>query len=80
MAIQADVHALQNIPEAYTRANKAAMVVPNLSAVDATQLGVSSGAHKVMRELDQNVIDEQQREIDQMREWRATWYPNALAE
>ena len=77
MDMQADVDALQNAAEPFDLAFIDAMIPHHQSAIDAANLVVQSAVHPDMRELAQGVIEEQQREIDQMLKWRQVWFPDA---
>lgn len=79
MDMQADVDALQNAPEPFDLAFIDAMIPHHQSAIDAALLVINEAVHPEMRELAQQVIDAQQKEIDQMMSWRQEWYPDAPA-
>ena len=77
MNMQAEVDALRSAPEPFDLAFIDAMIPHHQSAVDAAQMVLDTAAHSEIREMAQQVIDEQQKEIDQMKTWRAEWYPDA---
>jgi len=77
MDMQADVDALRNAPEPFDLAFIDAMIPHHQSAIDAANMVKDSAVHPEMRALAQQVIEEQQKEIDQMLNWRKTWFPDA---
>jgi uncharacterized protein (DUF305 family) len=79
MDMQADVNALRDAAEPFDLAFIDAMIPHHQSAVDAAQMVLSTAVHPEIRQMAQQVIDAQQREIDQMNTWRQSWYPDAGA-
>lgn len=79
MDMQAEVDALKNAPEPFDLAYIDAMVPHHQSAIDAAEMVLETATHEEIREIAKQVIAEQQKEIDQMIEWRALWYPEAPA-
>lgn len=77
MDMQADVDALKNAAEPFDLAFIDAMIPHHQSAIDAARIVMESASHPEIRELAQQVIDAQQKEIDQMQTWRKTWFPDA---
>jgi uncharacterized protein (DUF305 family) len=77
MDMQADVDQLKNAPEPFDLAFIDAMIPHHQSAIDAGKQALSQATHPEIKQLAQNIIDAQQKEIDQMKAWRAAWYPNA---
>ena len=51
------------------------MIPHHRSAIHAARLALETAEHPEMRELARVIIDAQQREIDEMTEWRQEWYP-----
>ena len=50
------------------------MIMHHQGAVMSAQMMIADSARPELRDLAQRIITAQQREIDQMRTWRATWY------
>jgi uncharacterized protein (DUF305 family) len=50
------------------------MIVHHQGAVVSAQMMIADSARPELRDLAQRIITGQQREIDQMRQWRDTWY------
>jgi uncharacterized protein (DUF305 family) len=50
------------------------MIVHHQGAVISAQLMIADSARPELRDLAQRIITGQQREIDQMRQWRQDWY------
>ena len=59
----------------FDRAFIDAMIPHHQSAIDMAREGQTRAVHQEVRDLAAQIIVEQQREIDQMRAWRAQWYP-----
>lgn len=51
-----------------------AMIPHHLSAVVAARLELQHGMHTQLKVLARNIIADQQREIREMKNWRASWY------
>lgn len=51
-----------------------AMIPHHQSAIDAAQLAVDRAEHSRIKKLAQSIVDSQQAEIDQLREWRDAWF------
>lgn len=79
MDMQADVDALRNAAEPFDLAFINAMIVHHQSAIDAANVVLNSAVHPEIKEMASQIIDAQQAEIDQMKEWRAQWFPDAPA-
>ncbi len=77
MDMQADVDVLKNAAEPFDLAFIDAMIPHHQSAIDAARKVLETGVHPEMKELAQQIIDAQQSEIDQMKSWRQSWYPDA---
>jgi uncharacterized protein (DUF305 family) len=52
------------------------MIPHHEQAIAMAQRALEEAEHEELRELAQDIIDEQQKEIDQMQEWRDSWYPD----
>lgn len=50
------------------------MIVHHQGAVMSAQMMIADSARSELRDLAQRIITAQQREIDQMRQWRQNWY------
>jgi len=50
------------------------MIVHHQGAIDAAQLVATRAQHQELIDLARSIIDDQQREIAQMKEWRDAWY------
>jgi uncharacterized protein (DUF305 family) len=79
MNMQADVDTLKNAPEPFDLAFIDAMIPHHQSAIDAAQMVIDSAVHPEIRELALQIIEAQEKEIDQMMDWRQKWYPEAPA-
>ncbi len=53
------------------------MIVHHQGAVMSAQMMIADSARPKLRDLAQRIITGQQREIDQMRQWRQDWYGTA---
>src|SRR6266498_5281601 len=53
------------------------MIVHHEGAVMSAQMMIADSARPELRDLAQRIITGQQREIDQMRQWRQDWYGTA---
>lgn len=51
-----------------------AMITHHESAILMAQVAEQRAAHPELKQLAQAIVAAQQREIDQMRQWRAAWY------
>jgi uncharacterized protein (DUF305 family) len=54
-----------------------AMIVHHQSAIEMAEIAIESADRQEVRDLAGEIIREQRREIDQMMEWRAMWFPGA---
>ncbi|XYH94671.1 DUF305 domain-containing protein [Sorangium sp. So ce1128] len=52
-----------------------AMIPHHEMAIDAAEMAQQEAEHAEIRTLADGIIEAQQREIDQMKAWRAEWYP-----
>jgi uncharacterized protein (DUF305 family) len=73
MDMAAEVELLREAPEPFDLAFIEAMIVHHQSAIDAARLAEMQATHPEIKELGANIIDSQQREIDQMNDWRESW-------
>lgn len=74
MDMQAEVDALRGAPEPFDLAFINAMIPHHQSAIDAAQKVLDSAEHPEIKALAQAIIDAQQKEIEQMEEWRKAWF------
>ena len=51
------------------------MIMHHQTAIEAAQIALQKGERAEIRTLAGQIITAQQREIEQMRAWRAQWYP-----
>lgn len=68
------VEALRTAPEPFDRAFIDAMIAHHQDAIDAARLAEQRATRQEIRDLARAIIADQQREIDQMRQWRAAWF------
>ncbi|WP_437872728.1 DUF305 domain-containing protein [Sorangium sp. So ce302] len=61
--------------EPFDRAFIDAMIPHHEMAIDAAEMAQQKAEHAEIRTLAAGIIEAQQREIDQMKAWRAAWYP-----
>ena len=59
----------------FDRAFIDAMIPHHQSAINMAKEAQTRAAHPEIKQLAAEIIAAQQREIDQMKEWRARWYP-----
>jgi uncharacterized protein (DUF305 family) len=52
-----------------------AMIPHHRSAIEMAQVALENSDNPKIKELAQNIISAQQREIEQMKQWRKEWYP-----
>ncbi len=53
------------------------MIMHHQGAIMSTEMMIKESGHAELRGLARRIQESQQRQIDQMREWRAAWYPDA---
>lgn len=75
MDMTADIEALRTA-EPFDRAFIEAMIPHHESAIAAAEIVAASTAREELKTLAAGIIAAQQREIDQMQEWLASWYPS----
>jgi uncharacterized protein (DUF305 family) len=74
MDMAADVEQLRRAPEPFDRAFIEAMIPHHQSAIDAAKAAQTRGQHQELKQLAGAIVTDQQREIEQMRGWRTTWF------
>jgi uncharacterized protein (DUF305 family) len=74
MDMAADVESLRRAPEPFDRAFIEAMIPHHQSAIDAAEAAETRAQRPEIKELAQEIVAAQQREIDQMQQWRRAWY------
>ena len=79
MDMQAEVDQLRNASEPFDLAFIDAMIPHHQSAIDAAQRVLNEAQRPELKELAQRIIAAQEKEIEQMKAWRETWYPDAPA-
>jgi uncharacterized protein (DUF305 family) len=52
-----------------------AMIPHHQSAIDMAQVALEKSENPKIKELAENIISAQKREIEQMKQWRKEWYP-----
>ncbi|WP_437656831.1 DUF305 domain-containing protein [Sorangium sp. So ce1182] len=62
--------------EPFDKAFIDAMIPHHQMAIDAAKMAQQEAEHAEIRTLADGIIEAQQREIDQMKMWRAEWYPD----
>ncbi|HLI27954.1 MAG TPA: DUF305 domain-containing protein [Chloroflexota bacterium] len=73
--MSAEVEQLRAAPEPFELAFIDLMIPHHQSAIEAARLALERAEHEELRALAQAIIAAQQREIDQLRAWRAAWFP-----
>lgn len=73
MDMAAEVELLRTAPDPFDLAFIDAMIIHHQSAIDAARLAEAQATRPEIKELAANIIEGQQREIDQMNEWREAW-------
>ena len=58
----------------FDRAFLSEMIVHHLGAVQMAELVASSSKHQEIKDLAKNIIEAQNREINDMKSWQKTWY------
>jgi uncharacterized protein (DUF305 family) len=74
MNMAEEVEALRNAPEPFDRAFIDAMIPHHESAIEAARMAQQRAVHQEIRDLAVAIIADQQREIDQLRQWRQAWF------
>jgi uncharacterized protein (DUF305 family) len=52
-----------------------AMIPHHQSAIEMAEVATEKSKNPRIKELAQNIVSAQQREIEQMKGWRREWYP-----
>ena len=74
MGMMMDPQQLAN-KEPFDKAFIDTMIPHHQSAIEMAQVALEKSDNPKIKELAENIISAQQREIEQMREWRREWYP-----
>ncbi|AGP41376.1 DUF305 domain-containing protein [Sorangium cellulosum] len=61
--------------EPFDRAFIDAMIPHHEMAIDAAEMALKQAEHAEIKTLASGIVEAQQREIEQMKSWRAEWYP-----
>lgn len=75
MDMTVDIEALRTA-EPFDRAFIEAMTVHHESAIEAATIAAASTDRAELKQVAAEIIEAQQREIDQMQGWLLAWYPN----
>jgi uncharacterized protein (DUF305 family) len=63
--------------EPFDKAFIDAMIPHHQSAIEMAQVALEESDNSEIRELAENIISAQQKEIEQMSQWREEWYPQS---
>jgi uncharacterized protein (DUF305 family) len=74
MGVMMDPQQLAN-REPFDKAFIDAMIPHHQSAIEMAQVALENSDNPKIKELAQNIISAQKREIEQMQQWRQQWYP-----
>ncbi|CAG0934941.1 hypothetical protein TFLX_03760 [Thermoflexales bacterium] len=74
MDAAAEVEQLRSAPGPFGRAFIKMMFAHHQMAIDAAQMALHQATHSEINEMAQDIIDSQQREIDQLNQWDQLWY------
>jgi uncharacterized protein (DUF305 family) len=74
MGMMMDPQQLAN-RELFDKAFIDAMIPHHQSAIEMAQVALENSDNPTIKELAQNIISAQKREIEQMKQWRQQWYP-----
>ena len=74
MDMAAEVEALRNAPDPFDHAFIDAMIPHHQSAIEAARAAETRAQRPEIKQLAEAIISDQQREIDQLEQWRNTWY------
>jgi uncharacterized protein (DUF305 family) len=75
MDMAADVEKLRTAPEPFDRAFIDAMIPHHQDAIEASKAAASRAQREEIKALAREIVDGQQREVDQLRHWRQSWFP-----
>ena len=76
MGMMMDPQNLAN-KEPFDKAFIDAMIPHHQSAIEMAQVALKKSENPKIKELAENIISAQKREIEQMKQWRKEWYPQA---
>ena len=76
MGVMMDPQELAN-REPFDKAFIDAMIPHHQSAIDMAQVAHKESKSPEMKELAENIVSAQKREIEQMKQWRKEWYPQS---
>jgi uncharacterized protein (DUF305 family) len=76
MDMAADVEALRSAPEPFDLAFIDYMILHHESALDAANAAIQEAGRSEITTMAEAILAVQQEEIDQMKAWRAAWYPD----
>jgi uncharacterized protein (DUF305 family) len=74
MGMMMDPQELAN-KEPFAKAFIDAMIPHHQSAIEMSQVALEKSKNPKIKELAENIISAQKREIEQMKQWRKDWYP-----
>jgi uncharacterized protein (DUF305 family) len=74
MGMMMDPQELAN-KEPFDKAFIDAMIPHHQSAIEMSQVALEKSKNPKIKELAENIISAQKREIEQMKQWRKDWYP-----
>ena len=80
MNMAADVEKLRAAGNPFDKAFIDAMIPHHQSAIEAAKVAQEQAQRTEIKQLAGEIIAEQQREIEQMRQWRQAWYGSATPE
>ncbi len=71
-----ELHELAN-KEPFDKAFIDAMIPHHQSAIETAQVALENSDKPQIKELAENIVSAQQREIEQIKQWRREWYPQS---
>jgi uncharacterized protein (DUF305 family) len=74
MDMAADVEKLRKAPEPFDRAFIDAMIPHHQSAIEAARAAETRAQKPEIKKLAREIVAAQQKEIEQMQQWRTAWY------
>jgi uncharacterized protein (DUF305 family) len=74
MGVMMDPQELAN-REPFDRAFIDAMIPHHQSAISMARVALENSDNPKIKELAENIVSAQQKEIEQMKQWREEWYP-----
>ena len=77
MDMAADVQKLRSAGNPFDKAFIDAMIPHHESAIEAARVAQEKAERPEIKELARAIIADQQREIEQMKQWRQAWYGSA---